>query len=83
MILDEATSALDTKSEKDLQLSLLANRFVDTKIIIAHRLSTIIDCDNIIVLEDGKIIQQGCHDELILQSGRYKNLWRLQSKKKN
>ena len=83
LILDEATSALDTKSEKDLQLSLLDNRFVDTKIIIAHRLSTIIDCDNIIVLEDGKIIQQGCHDELILQSGRYKNLWRLQSKKKN
>jgi len=82
LILDEATSALDTKSEKDLQLSLLANRFVDTKIIIAHRLSTIIDCDNIIVLEEGKIIQQGCHDELIRKSGRYKDLWQLQSKKK-
>ena len=83
LILDEATSALDTKSEKDLQLSLLANRFVDTKIIIAHRLSTIIDCDNIIVLEKGKIIQQGCHDELIHKSGRYKDLWQLQSKRKN
>jgi ABC-type multidrug transport system fused ATPase/permease subunit len=79
LLLDEATSALDSESEKLVQQALdelMKNR---TSIVIAHRLSTIINADKIIVMDKGKIVEQGTHSELIQQaSGYYKNLYALQ-----
>ncbi len=78
LVLDEATSSLDSKTEyeiqKDLQ-NLMKNR---TSLIIAHRLSTIMSADIIVVLDKGKIVQQGTHRELISKPGVYKELWNLQ-----
>ena len=79
MILDEATSALDTESESLVQLALenmMKNR---TSIVIAHRLSTIQKADTIIVMQKGKIIEQGKHDELLTKEGMYKKLVDMQS----
>ena len=74
LILDEATSSLDTKSEKIIQ-EAIENLLIDrTVIIIAHRLSSIINSDKIIVIDDGTIIEQGTHNELLLMNGKYKNL---------
>ena len=81
LILDEATSALDTESEKLVQEALenlMKNR---TTIVIAHRLSTVRNADEICVLEKGKIIERGTHDELIKQKGAYFNLQQSQSLK--
>ncbi len=79
MILDEATSALDTESEKlvqDALNKLMANR---TSLIIAHRLSTIQHADEILVLEDGRIVERGHHEELLTQGGLYHKLCQMQS----
>ncbi|EHQ28255.1 ABC transporter ATP-binding protein [Mucilaginibacter paludis] len=79
MLLDEATSALDTESEKLVQEALnnlMQNR---TSLIIAHRLSTIQNADVIIVLEDGKVVEQGSHADLINNNGVYKRLIDMQS----
>jgi len=79
MILDEATSALDTESEKlvqDALENLMKNR---TSIVIAHRLSTIKNADEIVVMSQGEIIEQGSHAELIAQKGTYHKLHSLQS----
>ncbi|MCX2720238.1 ABC transporter ATP-binding protein [Lentiprolixibacter aurantiacus] len=79
MILDEATSALDTESERLVQDALekmMANR---TSIVIAHRLSTIQKATNIVVLEKGKLVEQGTHAELIKSKGVYKKLVEMQS----
>jgi len=79
MLLDEATSALDTESEKlvqDALNNLMKNR---TSLIIAHRLSTIQNADSIIVLESGKVVQQGTHQELLSQDGLYKRLINMQT----
>ena len=81
LILDEATSALDTESEKLVQEALenlMKNR---TTIVIAHRLSTVRNADEICVLEKGKIIERGNHDELMAQKGAYFNLQQSQSLK--
>ena len=78
LILDEATSALDSQSEKLVQAALnnlLQNR---TSIVIAHRLSTIRHADKILVIEKGKIVQSGTHEELIAEGGIYKMLLELQ-----
>jgi ATP-binding cassette, subfamily B, heavy metal transporter len=79
LLLDEATSALDTQTERDIQDSLLAMGEGRSVITIAHRLSTIADADQIIVLEAGHIVEQGTHDELLLNNGRYAAMWARQS----
>ncbi|MDR2708781.1 MAG: ABC transporter ATP-binding protein/permease [Elusimicrobiota bacterium] len=82
VILDEATSALDNRSEKVVQKALDNLMKGKTVIVIAHRLSTIHNADNIIVINDGKIIEQGKHEELInIENGAYAALYRAQFKK--
>ena len=78
MILDEATSALDTESERLVQVALHALMSGRTVFAIAHRLSTIVDCDSIVVLDRGRIAEQGTHDELLALGGLYKRLYDLQ-----
>lgn len=80
LILDEATSNLDAESEAYIQQSmdrLLAGR---TTFVIAHRLSTIRRADQILVIEDGSIVERGTHDELIAAEGRYATLYNTQSR---
>jgi len=80
LILDEATSSVDTESELLIQGAidkLTENR---TSIIIAHRLSTVQKADRIIVLDKGRIVEQGTHDELLGLEGNYKKLFDLQFK---
>ena len=81
VILDEATSALDNKSERVVQEALdnlMKNR---TVIVIAHRLSTIQNADKIVVINDGKIVEEGTHEELLKQQGAYANLYAMQFKR--
>tara|TARA_B110000879_G_scaffold112261_1_gene149992 strand:- start:488 stop:2251 length:1764 start_codon:yes stop_codon:yes gene_type:complete len=79
LILDEATSSLDTESERLVQDALDKLMHSRTSLVIAHRLSTIQNADEILVLENGRIIERGTHQELITQNGHYKKLSDLQS----
>ena len=74
LILDEATSALDTATEQEIQGALMELSKDRTTLIIAHRLSTIRHADNIVVLTDGQIREQGGHEELLKQNGIYAQL---------
>ncbi|MGC9008252.1 MAG: ATP-binding cassette domain-containing protein, partial [Halothiobacillaceae bacterium] len=78
LLLDEATSALDTASERLIQQALEGLMRHRTTLIIAHRLSTIRNADRIVVMEGGRIIEQGRHDELLERGGHYARLYRLQ-----
>ncbi len=78
LILDEATSALDTESERRIQAELDALRRNRTTLVIAHRLSTIESADMIVVLDDGRLVEQGTHANLLARNGLYAQLHRLQ-----
>ena len=78
LILDEATANIDTETEQVIQQSLLKMMNIGTMLIVAHRLSTIQHSDNIICLQNGRIVEQGNHQELLKNRGYYYNLYRLQ-----
>ena len=78
LVLDEATSSLDSSTEHEIQQDLQKLMKGRTTIIIAHRLSTVMNADTIVVLDQGKIVQQGNHRQLITQEGLYHKLWNLQ-----
>ena len=78
LLLDEATSALDTESERHIQAALYELMEGRTTVVIAHRLSTIIDADLIYVIDQGRIVEQGAHGELLARGGLYKKLYELQ-----
>ncbi len=78
LIFDEATSALDSKSEKGIQTELKRISANRTTLVIAHRLSTIVDADRILVMDKGRIIEQGSHRELLDRNGTYAHMWALQ-----
>jgi subfamily B ATP-binding cassette protein MsbA len=78
LILDEATSALDTESERLVQQAIERLMRERTVLVIAHRLTTVRDADEIVVLEAGKVVQQGSHEELLRAGGLYRRLYDLQ-----
>ena len=78
LIFDEATSALDTGTEQAIQKTLKEISSDTTTLIIAHRLSTIVDADMIMVMESGKVVERGSHQQLLIKKGRYSEMWDLQ-----
>jgi ATP-binding cassette subfamily B protein len=79
LVLDEATSALDSKTEHDLQCALKETMKGRTTLVIAHRLSTVMDADCILVMDKGRMVAQGKHQDLIKQEGLYKQYWTIQA----
>jgi ATP-binding cassette subfamily B protein len=79
LILDEATASLDSESEAVIQKAMEKVMDGKTVMVIAHRLSTIANMDRILVFDNGRIIEDGSHDELLKQNGQYANLWKMQS----
>ena len=82
LILDEATSAVDNETEASLQRSIDYVSRDRTTVIIAHRLSTIRNCDTILVMDAGAIVEEGSHDELVIDDGIYSRLWKVQTGQK-
>lgn len=78
LIFDEATSALDSETERAIQAELMTLSRNHSTLIIAHRLSTIIHAQQILVMDDGQIIESGTHDELLARQGRYAEMWQAQ-----
>jgi ATP-binding cassette subfamily B protein len=78
LVFDEATSSLDSQSEQAILTAINEVAKNRTSLVIAHRLSTIIDSDNIIVMSDGNIVEQGNHQQLLAMDGKYSKMWQLQ-----
>jgi ATP-binding cassette, subfamily B, heavy metal transporter len=78
LIFDEATSALDSANERAIQAELRAVSQGKTALVIAHRLSTVVDAHQIVVLDAGRVVEQGTHTDLLARNGRYAQMWRLQ-----
>ena len=83
LIFDEATSALDSKSEQAIQTELDRIAEGRTTIVIAHRLSTVMNADEILVMDQGRIVERGRHAELLARDGAYAQMWRLQQQERN
>lgn len=79
VILDEATASLDLENERDIQLALQVLIAGKTVVVIAHRLAAIQYVDHIIVMDDGRLVEQGQHAQLMAQQGVYHELWQLQA----
>lgn len=79
VVLDEATSALDSITEQEIQAGIFDLIVDKTAIVIAHRLSTILKMDRIIVMENGKILEEGTHQYLLEKNGKYSEMWKHQS----
>src|SRR5262249_6713296 len=80
LIFDEATSSLDTHTEHEIQASLRAVSAHRTTLVIAHRLSTVVDADEILVLDDGRIVERGSHTVLLAKDGVYAAMWNRQQR---
>ena len=78
LLFDEATSALDTKTEREIQKSLEEVSQGRTTLVIAHRLSTVVEADQILVMEEGRIVERGRHEELLNLNGSYAAMWARQ-----
>src|SRR5690606_38570333 len=78
MVFDEATSALDTRTERAIQAELTQISQDRSTLVIAHRLSTIVDADLILVMDHGRVVEQGTHDDLLAREGMYAQMWQLQ-----
>lgn len=79
LVFDEATSALDAATEKDILTSLTKLAAGRTSLFVAHRLSTAAQCDRIVVLEEGRVVEEGTHSDLLERGGRYAELWSRQA----
>ncbi len=82
LIFDEATSSLDSKTEQAIQETLREVSLNLTTLVIAHRLSTVVDADEILVMEEGCIVEQGSHQQLLAAAGRYHDMWLLQQQER-
>lgn len=83
LVFDEATSSLDSRSEQAILSALREVAKGHTSLVVAHRLSTIVDADQIVVLSQGEIVEQGNHQTLLLANGLYAKLWRIQNEQQH
>ena len=82
IVFDEATSALDTRTERAIQDEMMQLAEQRTSLLIAHRLSTVVAADWILVMEHGRLVEQGCHDDLLALGGVYAQMWQLQEQER-